>query len=183
MTSNVVARRYAKALFNFAKKAGKEELGRCSTELGILAKAVASSPALEDVFRNPSFLIEEKRSVLVKLMEQTSISASVRNFCNILLDKGRLPYLKDICSFYNIILDVERGVIRGELITAVELKDQKRNKVQGQLAKQTSYKLELAYSVSPSILGGVVLKVGDQVMDASIKAQLSMLKDNIKRGE
>lgn len=183
MTNNIVARRYAKALFILGKKTGLEELIRYSTELASLVVALDSSPALTDVFRNPSFLAEEKRGVLNKVTDAAGISGVVRNFCNILLDKGRLPYLKDISEFYGVLLDAERGVVRGELITAVELKDQKRKKVQSQLEKQTKYKLELTYSVNPSILGGVVLKVGDQVMDASLKAQLGMLKDNIKRGE
>ncbi|SHN54638.1 ATP synthase F1 subunit delta [Desulfovibrio litoralis] len=183
MINSIVARRYAKALFDFAFKKGKDEPFRYGEELGALAFILANSKELENFFSNPVFLKEEKEKLLVVLLEQAKLGTEVKSFCNILLDKGRITYLKDISAFYNVLLDEERGVIRGELITAVELKEPKRKKVQSRLEKQTNYKLDLTYNVNPSILGGIVLKIGDQVMDASLKAQLGMLKDNIKRGE
>ena len=68
-------------------------------------------------------------------------------------------------------------------MTAIELANAKRDKVKAQLEAQAGRKLELGFSVDKNILGGVVLKVGDRILDASLRAQLGILKDNIKRGE
>ena len=68
-------------------------------------------------------------------------------------------------------------------MTAVELAEAKRVQVKAALEQQAGRKLELTFSVNKDILGGVVLKVGDRVLDASLRAQLGILKDNIKRGE
>jgi len=88
-----------------------------------------------------------------------------------------------IADAFDTLLDVKNGVIRGEILTAVELEGQKQEAVLSDLEKKAGRKLALQFGVAPEILGGVVLKVGDKVMDASLRAQLSILKDSIKRGE
>jgi F-type H+-transporting ATPase subunit delta len=79
-------------------------------------------------------------------------------------------------------LDTEKGVLHGELVTAVEIAGDERAAVLERLEKQAGRSLDLVYSVDPGILGGIILRVGDRVLDASLRAQLSFLKDNIKRG-
>lgn len=183
MIGNIVARRYARALFSLGKKAGAEPMKAHATELTALAKAIEETPDLGRIFRNPIFSIEEKRAVISKVLDQADASTVVRNFCNLLADKDRLSLLPDIEAYYSVLLDAEEGVVRGELVTAVALSDSKRDEVKSQLEKQAGQKLILDFSTDEAILGGVLLKVGDQVLDASLRAQLGILKDNIKRGE
>ncbi|ABB37789.1 ATP synthase subunit delta [Oleidesulfovibrio alaskensis G20] len=183
MTGNIAARRYARALFAIGQKQGLAELDAFGSELSAVAKAVEESPALARLFRNPLFSIEEKRAVLAKLLQAAGAGQTVSNFCNLLADKGRLADLPDINAFYSLLLDAEKGIIRGELVTAIKLAKAKRDAVKEQLEKQAGQKIELNFSVDKDILGGVVLKVGDRVLDASLRAQLGILKDNIKRGE
>jgi F-type H+-transporting ATPase subunit delta len=80
-------------------------------------------------------------------------------------------------------MDAVSGVVTGELVTVSELNQDRKSAIQAQLEKQAGKKLELSFSTDETILGGIVLKVGDKVMDASLKAQLQILKENIKRGE
>eukprot|EP00831_Metopus_contortus_P037209 TRINITY_DN29335_c0_g2_i1.p2 TRINITY_DN29335_c0_g2~~TRINITY_DN29335_c0_g2_i1.p2 ORF type:complete len:130 (+),score=38.12 TRINITY_DN29335_c0_g2_i1:172-561(+) len=107
----------------------------------------------------------------------------VKSFCDLLADRGRVALIPAIASDYKAMMDAVSGVISGELITVSELNAERRSAIQANLEKQAGKKLELSFATDKSILGGVVLKVGDKVMDASLKAQLQILKENIKRGE
>ncbi|THB62698.1 MAG: F0F1 ATP synthase subunit delta [Desulfovibrio sp.] len=183
MTGNIVARRYAKALFAMGKKKGLDELKTYGKDLDALAQVLEDSPELLRVFRNPIFSADEKRTVVEKVLGQAGVSNIVKNFCFLLADKDRLAELPDIAAVYSAQLDEEDGVVRGQLITAVELAGDKQEAVKAKLESQSGRKLVLDFGVDPAILGGVVVKVGERVMDASLRAQLDMMKENIKRGE
>lgn len=182
MSGDIVARRYARALFALGKKKGLPELERLGGDLAALRAAVAESDSLRQLFKNPLFGVEEKLGVIAALLDQLQAGEYSKNFCRLLAEKGRLAALPDIAAIFSELLDAEKGIIRGEIVTAVELNETKRKTVQEELNKQVKETLELTYSVDPGILGGVQLKVGDQMLDASLRAQLSILKENIKRG-
>ena len=107
----------------------------------------------------------------------------VKNFCDLLADRGRVAVIPTIASDYKAMMDAVSGVITGELVTVSALNEERKSAIQATLEKQAGKKLELSFATDESILGGIVLKVGDKVMDASLKAQLQILKENIKRGE
>jgi F-type H+-transporting ATPase subunit delta len=183
LTGNIAARRYARALFALGKKTGLPELESYAESLGALRSALVESPDLVRVFKNPIFTHEEKKKVIEKLADKLKLKGAILNFCRLLADKERLRELEGICDTFSQLLDAEKGVVRGQLLTAVPLNEEKQAAVVKQLEKKAKRTLVLEFGVSPEILGGVVLKVGDQVMDASLRAQLSILKDTIKRGE
>lgn len=183
MTGNIVARRYARALFDLGKKSGLPELESYASSLDALRSATAESPDLLRVFRNPIFTAAEKKAVIKKIAGKLKISGAILNFCLLLADKNRLRDLDGISDFFGALLDEEKGVTRGQLITAVPLDEAKQTAVIKQLEKKAKRTLVLEFGVSPDILGGIVLKLGDLVTDASLRAQLSILKDTIKRGE
>ena len=105
------------------------------------------------------------------------------NFCLLLADKGRLGEIEAIISAFDSLLDEEKGILRGELYTAVPLDQARQAELSARLESQLKRSLVLEFGVKPEILGGFVLKVGDLMQDAGLKAQLSILKDTIKRGE
>lgn len=183
MTGNVVARRYAKALFAVGQKSGGESLDAFGKELSALAGVLDESPEAFSFFRNPAFSAEEKKSVLKTIAETLSVGTMMQNFCDLLADKGRVDVLPGIAADFQSMLDQKNGVISGSLVTAFELSDARRKELTEKLEKQTGSKLDLEFDADPTILGGVVLKVGDKVLDASLRAQLDILKEQIKRGE
>ena len=89
----------------------------------------------------------------------------------------------EIVECFGKLLDEAKGIVRGRLLTAVNLNKDRQAGILAALEKQTSKQLALTFEVDPSILGGVVLQVGDKVLDASLRAQLTILRDIIKRGE
>ncbi len=183
MSSEIVARRYARAFFAVGKKKGLPELEKLKEDLAVLREAITASKELSQLYKNPLFTAEDKEKVTTAFLMELKANKSTQSFCRLLAEKGRLAYLPAIAGIFGELLDAEKGIIRGELVTAVELSETKRKTVHEQLEKQVKHDLALSYSVDPSLLGGVLLKVGDQVLDASLRAQLSILKEQIKRGE
>ena len=183
MTGNIVARRYASALFALGKKSGLPELEVYSSALESLRSAMVSSPDLIRIFRNPIITVAEKSNITKMLAEKLKVDGTILNFLLLLAEKNRLDQVEAIACVYEDLLDAEKGILRGKLFTAVEIKPEEQARLVSELERQAKRTLELEFGVSPEIIGGVVLKVGDLVMDASLKAQLSILKDTIKRGE
>ena len=183
MTGNIVARRYAQALFALGKQTGLPELESYASSLDALGSALAESPDLNRVFKTPILTADEKKKVVIDLAGKLNIQGTILNFLMLLADKNRLRDLAGIAAVFGELLDAEKGVLRGELLTAVKLDPKKQDAVVKQLEKKAKRTLVLEFGVSPEILGGVVLKVGDKILDASLRAQLSILKDTIKRGE
>ena len=183
MIGNVVSRRYANALFAVGAAKGEAEQAKYGEQLNAIGAVFETAPEAMTFFKNPSFSAEEKKAVLNKLLEKVSVDPMVRNFCDLLADRGRVSVLPAIASDYKGMMDAVSGVITGELITVGELSAERKSAIQANLEKQAGKKLELSFATDESILGGIVLKVGDKVMDASLKAQLQILKENIKRGE
>ena len=87
MTGNIVARRYAKALFTVAQTQDKGAVAQYGGDLARLAGVLENAPELTKIFRNPIFGVEEKRGVIVKILDKVAPSAMVRNFCLLLADK------------------------------------------------------------------------------------------------
>lgn len=182
MTETVIARRYASALFNLGKKEGNESLanhGMCLAELGTM---VAEEPKFGLLLKSPVIAIDEKKAVLSAILDKLGADRTMRNFCFLLADKERLGALREIADWYGVLLDEANGILRGEVITAVRLGEKKREAIREELKKKLGHDIELRFRVDPEILGGMVLSVGDKVLDASLRAQLKILRENLKRG-
>ena len=178
MKGDIVARRYAHALFSLGRESGEATLDLYGKALSALAELTEASPDLARAFRAPVISTAEKRNVVLRLRALIGPAGEdriVRDFCLLLTDKERLPLLGDIAARFNALLDAEKGVARGELATAV-------TQAIATLEKQLDKKLVLRFEVDPTILGGMVLRIGDTVLDASLRAQLNSLRDTIKRG-
>ncbi|MGX8718181.1 MAG: ATP synthase F1 subunit delta [Desulfovibrio sp.] len=183
MSNKVVSRRYASALFSLGREAGLEELERYGEALRTLGEAVAKNPRLEEAFRNPVLSSGEKKKLVLSLLNVAGGGEVEQRFCALLADKDRLPLLPDIAEDFGVLLDEEKGLSRGVVTTALELDGAHRDAIKAKLESQTGRSLALEYVVDPSIIGGIVLRVGDIVYDASLRAQLDNLRESIRRGE
>ena len=183
MTGSSIARRYARALFTLGRKAGAAELEEYAASLFAVRDALAISPDLARVLHDPVFSAAEKSSVLEALGSTFGAGESVLNFWRLLADHNRLTELADIAAAFGEFLDEEKNVLHGRLSTAVPLTGEQQKVLAGELQRKTGRTLALEFAVTPEILGGVVLSLGDRVLDASLRAQLSILKDTIRKGE
>ncbi|MDR2076067.1 MAG: F0F1 ATP synthase subunit delta [Desulfovibrio sp.] len=183
MTDSSIARRYARALFTLGRKTGAATLEEYAAALFALRDALAISPDLARVLHDPVFTVAEKCSVLEALGGKFGAGESLLNFWRLLADNNRLTELANIAAAFGAFLDEEKNILHGRLATAVPLSAEQQKALAGELQTKTGRALALEFTVNPEILGGVVLSLGDQVLDASLRAQLSILKDTIRKGE
>lgn len=183
MNGDIVAQRYAKALFALGRQEGMSQLEKYGENLSALQGVLEESPELVRFFRTPVISVAEKRKVVSEVLDKVGVDPVVKNFCLLLTDKERLPLFGEIVESFGKLLDEAWGIVRGRLLTAVNLSKEQQTGILARVEKQTSKQIALKFEVDPSILGGVVLQVGDNVLDASLRAQLAILRDIIKRGE
>jgi len=177
----ILARRYAKALFSVGKEQGTYEA--YNDALQALSSLYQDTPGVADALTNPLYPMDIREKVMAGIVKSMETDTVMGNFLNLLVQKKRAEILPEIAEEYQIMVDDERNISHGSVISAVELSDELQAKVQATLEKLTGKKVELTVSVDPSIIGGVIAKVGDLVLDGSIKAQLAGLKDSIKGRE
>ena len=179
MNGDIVAQRYAKALFALGQQEGMAKLEQYGENLSALEGVLEDSPELVRLFHIPVISVAEKQKVLSQVLDKLDVDPMIKNFCSLLAEKERLPLFEEIAEAFGKLLDEAWG----KLLTAVSLSKEQQAGILARLEKQTSKQIALKFEVDPSILGGVVLQVGDNVLDASLRAQLAILRDIIKRGE
>lgn len=181
MKQTILARRYAKALFAVSKEEGKFD--EYNDALQGLNEVFASDSGLADSLTNPLYPMDVREKVMEGIVASMGVDKVMGNFLNLLVEKKRAGVLPEIAEEFQIMVDEEKNVSHGSVVSAVELSDELQAKVQATLEKLTGKKVELTTSVDPSIIGGVIAKVGDLELDGSIKTQLASLKDSIKGRE
>jgi len=176
-----VARRYAKALLLIGKEDGQAETYR--EELDSFTILMGSSKELEQAICNPLYDAAGRKKVLLAIIEQLDLSGVVRSFLLLLFDKGRIGFVESINDFYQKLADELKGVARASLVSATELSSETVEKIRGALSKMTGKDVELEVEQDPTLIGGIVTKIGDLVLDGSIKTQLLNMRESLKRGE
>lgn len=189
MKGYAVAGRYARALFEIGADGGDDVLTGLDEALRALAGADTTSPELAAMLRSPVITGREKQKVLEHLLAASlpelapAVGQVVGNFCGLLAEKHRLPLLGLIARAFTALLDARRDITRGRLCTAVKLDKKRRTAITSRLEKAIGGTLKLEYLVDPAILGGITIRLGDRMLDASLRTQLDMLRDTIKKGE
>ena len=176
-----IARRYAKALLLIGKEDGQAEAYR--EELKGLARLLASQPDLERAINNPLYLPADRRKVLEAVIQKLGVSEVMQSFLYLLFEKGRFGFLESISDFYEKLADDLKGVARASLVSATELGDDTVEKIRAALSKRTGRDIILEVQQDPELIGGIVTKIGDLVLDGSIKTQLVNMRESLKRGE
>ncbi len=181
MKNALLAKRYAKALF----VVGQEEsaLDEYATTLAEFAAFLAETPELDDALTNPMYPVETREAVMAEVVKAIDVSTIMGNFLNIVVQKRRADSLADIAEMFQILVDEENNTAQGNVVSATELSADMQAKVQETLEKITGKQVTLTTQVDESIIGGMIAKVGDLVLDGSIKTQLEELKESIKGSE
>ncbi len=181
MKQRILARRYAKAIFSVGQEQGKYE--EYNDALTAIADLFVSTPEVIDALTNPLYPMDVREKVMTGMIGSMEVDSVMGNFLSLLVQKKRAEILPEIAEAYKTMVDEEKNISHGSVISAVELDDELRQNVQATLEKLTGKKVELTANVDPSIIGGIIAKVGDLVLDGSIKTQLAGLKDSIKGRE
>ncbi|HEX7290385.1 MAG TPA: ATP synthase F1 subunit delta [Conexibacter sp.] len=170
-----IAQVYARALFEVAKEQGKLDLVR--EQLGQFADALNENGDLRVFFFSPYFSTEEKKDGLRRAVD--GADPAIVNFLEALLERHRMPVIFRIRDEYGRLWDSENQLLPVEVTSAVGLDDATVRSIGERIGEQTGQRVELTSKVDPSILGGIVLRVGNSILDASIKHRLDQLRKHV----
>ena len=181
MRQTILAKRYAKALFAVSQEEGKSEIYR--ETLNVLGDFLQKYPEAKDALTNLLYPMELKEKVMARLISELQAPQYMANFLNLVVQKRRADILPEIGAEFQALVDADQNVSRGTLIAAWDMPGDLQAKVQTTLENITGKKVILTTEIDPAIIGGIVAKVGDLVMDGSIKTQLAGLNESIKGSE
>ena len=173
-----IAEVYGRSLFAVAQEHGK--LDEIREQLGQFADAVQSNRDLAVFFFSPYFSTPEKKEGLEKTLE--GADQTLINFLELLIEKHRMPAIFRIRRYYDGLWEKENKVLPVQISTATELDDAIVKQIGDRISKDTGQKIELTAEVDPDILGGIVLRVGNSILDASIRNRLDNLRKHVARG-
>jgi F-type H+-transporting ATPase subunit delta len=169
---------YARALFEVAKE--RDKLDEIREQLGEFADALEENRDLSLFFFSPYFSAEEKKDGLGKTVEGGD--EELMNFLELLLDNHRMPAIHRIRREYDDMWREERKLLSVQVTSAIELDEETVKSIGDRIGEQTDREVDLQSTVDPEILGGIVLRVGNSILDASIRRRLEQLRRQVARG-
>jgi F-type H+-transporting ATPase subunit delta len=174
-----VGERYAKALFELAlAEAGLEAV---ASDLKTLAALLRESPDLAGAIRSPVYTTDDKLKALKAVAAAAGLSALTVRFLGLLTENRRAAALPSVTVWFQRFYDRHRGVVAAEVTSAVKLTSGQLIGVQKALGQALGKEPEISAVVDPAILGGLKVKVGSRLFDASLKTKLDTLKFALKR--
>ncbi len=173
-----IAQVWARALFEVALE--RELLDELRSQLREFAEALAQTRELAVFFFSPYFSTREKKDALHRTVE--GADPAFMNFLEALLERHRMPAIFRIRDRYEELWDEEKRLLPVEVTSAVELDESTVRDIGDRVGEQTGREVELASHVDPEILGGIVLRVGNLILDASIRNRLEQLRKQVAHG-
>lgn len=181
--SLAVGIRYARALadITFGKKADVDP-DKLTSEISAFLAEYEASPELREVLGTPAVPNSKKRTIVFLLADRLQLSKTTRNFLFVLVEHRRQGILKTIRDAYVRLVDERRDVVRADVVSAIELSNEQRSAIEQQLTANTGKQVRSEYKVDPQLLGGVVVRIGSQVYDGSVRGRLRSLSAQLSAG-
>lgn len=179
MAEIAVVRRYAHALFETANRASAIDL--VESDLKTVDEALRQVPRLQRALKAPTISSGKKRELLEQAFGQRVSPLSLR-FLGLLVDRRRETVLNDIYEEFRRLANEHRRILPVQVTTAVPMTDAEREALAAALSQKTGKKVVLQVSIDPSLMGGLIVRMGDTIIDGSVKTRLSQLRDWLTTG-
>jgi len=177
VSAGILGKRYASALMSLASQAGTVEHVR--KDLADFAATWKESRELRNVFENPGVSSQARRAVLKDIAAQTSMHDHVRDTLQLLADRSRMRYVPDVADAFEAMAEARSGKVRAEVVSASPLPEAYYNELTQALKQVTGKDVVIVRKTDPTLIGGVVARVGDRILDGSLKHRLSELKTEL----
>jgi len=177
VSSGIIARRYAKALIEIAEESGQAD--SFAQELSDLASCWTQSGDLRDVFENPAVPADTRRQVLDAVIQKAGTSKTIGNTVRVLADRRRLRLLPELAEAYSQLAQTKAGRVTATVTTATEMPDSYFDSLRQVLEATTGKEVVLKKEQDPSLIAGIVTRVGDMVFDGSLRNRLQEMKEDI----
>jgi len=179
MVTGSLARRYARAVVEIGTANGN--LDKIGADLASLAKAMHESAELVTALTNPALRRADRRRVLDGLLQRIGAEPQTKNLIYLLLDGERLASVEAIAREVNAMIEAKSGKTSAEVTSAKPLDAAQLSQITAALEKLSGKKVAVTKREDPSLLGGVVAKLGDTVYDGSLRTQLRTLRDELTK--
>ena len=179
MLENAIARRYASAFFTIAQEQGK--LNELEGELEKVINAVEANEDLRKVLANQLLEAAVKKDIVDQVFTGM-VSPITVDFLKVIMDKRREAFLKDIYNAFVVSANEARNVRNAEVTAAKELTVADLAAIKAKLTTLTGKEIRLTSKVDPSLMGGLVVRLGDKVIDGSVTKRLELLKEALLQG-
>ncbi len=178
MLNKSVARRYAEAFFKIAEEAGK--VNEYQTELESILSTIESLEDLKAYLAHLLIPAKQKKETVSRIFAD-SVSPVTINFISLIIDKRREQYLTAIVDEYCDMADEARNITKADLISAQAVSDEEVAVLAEKLSASTGKTVQIKQSVDASLIGGIKIRVGDRIIDASVAKKLSMLNEQLSK--
>ena len=174
MARGVAAKRHAQAVFQLALEQG--ELEKWLEDLKTIATTL-SEPQLMAILESPSVHLDEKMALISRCLP--GVSQLALNLVYLLIARRRLSLIEQIVSEYERLADAYQGLEHAEVTTAIPLDEEDKKRLSERLASLTGTRIMLSTKVNPDVIGGFVVRIGDRLIDGSIKSKLNSLRKSL----
>ncbi len=175
----LIAQRYSDALVEIAKD-GKLTYSKISTDLELVKNTLSQSKDLDEFLVNPITSIEDKKEIIDRVFSG-EIDGLIVNFLKVLIDKNRFSVFGEVLNAYNKALDRVNNISRIQVVSAVEMTEDAKNKLKEKLETKLKKNVVIDLEINPEIIAGLVIKMGDNIVDVSLKHKLEDLSKNIMK--
>lgn len=176
--AELVSKRYASALFDIAFEEGSYE--KVKEELDFVLACLEEEPQLYQLLKSPLITVLEKKDVVSAIFKD-KLSQEVYNFLRIIIDKGRESYIEGIVKEYRTLVDTAKNKVEAVAITAIPMDKEDLLKLQVNLSMTSGKNIQLQNQVDPEIIGGVLVKIGDKVIDGTIRNRLARMEEELSQ--
>ncbi len=176
MSNSNIAKRYAYAFFSYINESHKSSADKIWQELSCISNLYYESDDFKNIIKNPTINSEEKIAIFSSLQKSHKLSDELFKFITLLIEKKRLIFLPDIDKFIKEFIMAEENKIEAEVTFAKEADSSIKNEIIKKLEKVTGKNIVLKEKIDPAVIGGVKVKFGSNLFDATIKGQLDKLK-------
>jgi F-type H+-transporting ATPase subunit delta len=177
MKNQILIRRYAQGLIN-SIKSGKE-FESLSAELGEFAQFFSSHPKIQDAFQSLFLPVTKKKEMVAQILEQSSAGEKIKRFLLLLVENGRLLLLPEIVEYLPVLWNEEQGIATFEVRSVIPLTEDQKKRLEEKLILLEQGPVVLTFITDRSLIGGLSIKKGNIVYDASIHGDLERLKQII----
>jgi len=177
MSNRTSATRYARALFDVSLQ--EADVVKVQHDLDAVVAAVAENSELSQVLGRRGVPDAARRQIIVAVGQQLGVSAPVGKLLGMLAERGRLELLSDLAAVYAERLREHQNVLQADVSTAAPLSPEVTEALSASLASATGKQITMRVTIDPSLLGGVVARVGSTVYDGSVRTQLKKMRDQL----
>ena len=181
MIRTIIAQKYARGLFAVAQE--RDRVKEYGEELRRVGDFLASQPEILEALQSPIYPPDLKLEIVEEVIKGLSLDEEVARFLRLLVEKKRIQFISEIIEAYEELVDEALGIARAEVQVAFDLEEGEVEKLAETLRKLVGKEVKLQVVKRPELLGGVMVKVGDLVLDGSIRNQLESFKESIIKGE